>query len=31
MSKELATVYNAEEVESRIYKFWEENEMFKLS
>ena len=29
MSKELATVYNAEEVEERIYKFWEDGEYFK--
>ncbi len=27
--KELPTVYNAKEVEEKIYKFWEENEFFK--
>ncbi|MBE7706564.1 MAG: valine--tRNA ligase [Cyanobacteria bacterium SIG30] len=27
--KELATVYNAKEVEERIYKFWEDNGFFK--
>ncbi len=29
MTKELATVYNAREVEERIYKFWEDGEFFK--
>ena len=29
MTKELATVYNAKEVEERIYKFWEDGGFFK--